>query len=107
MHIHYDWEVLQPELLEHFTEDALFILFSIREFLEQRYSVLEDEMNKEWETDKAIVMIISPKDKSENYKIGYAKFSKELTVKLESCISDQDISYLNHKLMTGLAKFFN
>lgn len=102
MHIYYDLEVLHPDKLETYNKESLYVLYAIKDFLMQRFGVLEDQMDKEWESNQAFVMLLTPKTEGDQLLMGFPNFSDDLKMKLESCLTEQDYEYLNQKMSKNL-----
>lgn len=95
MHIYYDIEIDDSFNIEHFSPRIREGLETLRDFLRQRFGVLEDEMELEWSLHFAHVLIIMPKKRGDIFMLGFPDFTPELTPKLNSCLSTEDYTYLN------------
>ena len=95
MKIVFDYELTGP-LPSNTPLETYAALNKIREFVRQRLSVLQDEINKYAEARVVINMF---KTVSPYPGIIYDGFTNNLKVKMKGCFSEQDFQYLAKGLM--------
>lgn len=105
MNIFYDFEINEESTFKINNTEEILYLNELKNFIRGRLNVLKEDIENEEKTGtKATVLFYS--DDIGKQGIWYYKYSEELIVKMESCISRKDIEYL-HERLSNLFNRFN
>jgi hypothetical protein len=85
------WELCNPAEKEMFT--------TIKKYFYQRFATLRNRINKEEQRNKDAKVLIRLLDPSPKDKILIIGYSNDLLDKMQSCLTEQDLDYLNKLLI--------
>jgi hypothetical protein len=106
MNVFFSFE-LDDELGINMTNPEVKIFFDeLRAFVIQRLKVLENEIAKEESLGAKCLVISIPVPSFKYEGIFYMHYSDELTEKMKSCITKDDINYLHKKLSDRLKSLY-
>ena len=101
MELFYDFELDNSN--KSFTPNQKLLHSEIRDFINQRYSVLDDEikMSQDLDNPSYAVLIFA----EEGFQILFFNIEVHLIEKLKDCVTDDDMNYINLKCLKerGLA----
>jgi len=99
MNIFYNFEVDEDIFLNDKTLETNIYLDELKSFVKSRLQVLEQEINKEEATSTKMIVLVLPVNKeTSNQGILLLGYSDNLIAKIEACITDNDIIYLQNRL---------
>ena len=99
MKLYFDLEVEYFTYLDNMPPKAKKILEELRYFIIQRLKPLEEEILLEEISNKAIIefCILKPP-----YHFNFSHFSNNLKIKMNDCISQEDMDYITLKIANGM-----
>ncbi len=99
MNIFYNYELDDEIDLIKTNPQVETFVNELRAFVTQRLKVLEDEMNKQESKKDCCVVIVLPLNSKEDFTgLLYMGYSDDLKIKLRTCITDDDVSYMHSRL---------
>lgn len=98
MRINFDIQFGNPNWVNELSSEEVVIYGTVLTFLEQRFILLEADMEKEWEATKAHIVIQTPKN-GKDFGIFYRGFSQKTQDRLNGSISDEDLTYIANLLV--------
>lgn len=99
MNIFYNFEVDEDIFLNDKTLETNIYLDELKSFVKSRLRVLEQEINKEEATSTKMIVLVLPVNKeTSNQGMFLLGYSDNLIAKIKTCITDNDIIYLQNRL---------
>ena len=98
MNLFYNFEVDDDISIKINNQEIIIFFDELKKFVKSRLKVLETEINKEEALSIKMIVLLLPTDLEYEQGILYIGYSKELTDKMKSCITIDDIKYLHNRL---------
>lgn len=93
MNVFYNYELDDTVELKA-TPEGMAYLEKLKQFVVQRLIVLKEDIEKEEQSETKLIVIYIPEQGVNFQGLIYSGYSKELTAKMKSCFSIEDIEYL-------------
>lgn len=100
MVLYFDWELEDGYDANEYTEEAKMSHEEIKQFINQRYGVLDSEINEYEDINEPSFAVMSLT--VESFNIKFFNIRSETLSKLNSCLSLDDLSYLTKKISDKL-----